>query len=55
MNSDHPKREVDITPIDSTNDKTCSSQIHDINVACNFYEPFFLYTNWEDVSPETEF
>ena len=39
-NSDNIEGEVDVTPIDSTNDKTCIYQNHYVNVVHNYYVPF---------------
>ena len=40
MNSDNTEVEVDVTPIDSTNDKTCIYQNQYVNVVHNHYVPF---------------
>ena len=45
MSSDSSIEEVDITPIDTTNDKTFSSNICDVNVIRKFYAPLLLSTN----------
>ena len=50
MNSDHSKRDLDVTLIDSTDYTTCSSQNHNVNVICNFYAPFLFSINRYDVS-----
>ena len=55
MNYDNPKGDVDITYINSTNNTTCISKNHDVNVFHNFYEPLLSFTNREYLLQETEF
>ena len=42
MNSDNFKVDVDIIPIELTNDTTCSSHNHDVNVAYDFMHLYYL-------------
>ena len=48
MNSYHSKEEVNITPIDSNNDTTCSSQIKYVNDAPKRFSPFLSSINKEN-------
>ena len=51
-NSYHSKGEGNTITVDSRNDTTLSSHIHDVNVTCKFYAPFFSSTHGEDITPE---
>ena len=42
MNSDNSKVDVYITPIELTNDTTCSSHNNDVNFVYDFIHPYYL-------------
>ena len=54
MNSYHYQVDVYITPIDSTNDTTCSYQNQDVNINRNFNAPSLSSANRKYVFPKIE-
>ena len=53
MNLDNSKGEVDLKTIGLTNDTTCSSQIHEVNVVYKICATFLQSTKRVDVYPGT--
>ena len=54
VNSNYYKGDVDNTPIDSTNDTTCSYQNQDVNINRNFNAPSLSSANRKYVFPKIE-